>query len=116
MFNKNFFMIKKIMVFLFVFSVFTSTSVFAADPVSSSDGSDGGSMAVVLCNAMNFVTGTVGKTLASFVIIGVGLGFFTGKTSWGTMIGVTLGVSALFGAPAIIKAVTGGGNICDSNS
>ncbi|GMO65001.1 MAG: hypothetical protein Ta2D_11630 [Rickettsiales bacterium] len=91
-----------------------AASIPGGDTVSAgtSDTLSGGSMATVLCNVLGFVTGTVGKTLASFTIIGVGLGFFSGKVSWGAMIGVTLGISALFGSPAIIRAVTGGGEIC----
>ena len=76
--------------------------------VQKKENIDGGDMGTVLCNAMRFVTGGVGKTIASFIIIGVGITFFTGKASWGLMIGVALGVSAMFGAPAIINAVTGG--------
>lgn len=76
--------------------------------IGSATGS-GGDMQQVLCNVLKFVTGGVGKTLASFIIIGVGLGFFTGKVSWGLLIGVTLGIAAMFGAPAIIAAITGGG-------
>ena len=71
-------------------------------------------MAAVLCNVMRFVTGGIGKTIASFIIIGVGVGFFTGKVSWGVLIGVTLGISAMFGAPAIIGAMTGSAsNLCN---
>ncbi|MDD2840081.1 MAG: TrbC/VirB2 family protein [Rickettsiales bacterium] len=78
----------------------------SAATISSASGS-AGDMGVVLCNVLKFVTGTVGKTIASFIIIGVGLGFFTAKVSWGVLIGVTLGIAAMFGAPAIVKAVTG---------
>lgn len=85
----------------------------SATAISSASGS-AGDMGVVLCNVLKFVTGTVGKTIASFIIIGVGLGFFTGKVSWGVLIGVTLGIAAMFGAPAIIKAVTGDATlVCD---
>jgi len=82
--------------------------------VTSASGS-AGEMGIVLCNVLQFVTGTVGKTIASFIIIGVGVGFFTAKVSWGLLIGVTLGIAAMFGAPAIIKAVTGssGTSICE---
>jgi type IV secretory pathway VirB2 component (pilin) len=107
---------KSILLLVIILLVLTNVdSSFAAlsDPVSEATSSlSGGSMATVLCNVLGFVTGTVGKTLASFTIIGVGLGFFSGKVSWGAMIGVTLGISALFGSPAIIRAVTGGGDIC----
>ena len=99
--------------FTCIFAVFSGA--FAANSntagIISSTAGEGGDMQIVLCNVLRFVTGTVGKTLASFIIIGVGLGFFTGKVSWGLLIGVTLGISAMFGAPAIIKAITGGDNI-----
>lgn len=93
-----------------IFAVFSMTNTFAASnttTVISDYTGSAGDMQKVLCNVLKFVTGTVGKTLASFIIIGVGLGFFTGKVSWGLLIGVTLGISAMFGAPAIIRAVTG---------
>lgn len=98
-----------------IFAVFSMTGAFAegsgagAGIITDASG-DGGDMQTVLCNVLKFVTGTVGKTLASFIIIGVGLGFFTGKVSWGLLIGVTLGISAMFGAPAIINAITGSKN------
>ena len=63
-------------------------------------------MTKVLCNVYVFITGGIGKTICSFVIIGVGIGFFTGKVSWGTLIGVALGIASLFGGPSIMKAVT----------
>ena len=82
------------------------------DRLAEATGS-GGDMMIVLCNVLVFVTGGVGKTIASFIIIGVGIGFFTGKVSWGLLIGVTLGISAMFGAPAIIGAITGDSNFID---
>lgn len=72
-----------------------------------------GAMGTVLCNVLAFVTGGVGRTIASFIIIGIGVGFFTGKVTWGVLIGVTLGVAAMFGAPAIIKVIAGGDILCE---
>ncbi len=98
------------MFLLGLFALFlTTNAAFAANNTAiTSGGGSGGDMQIVLCNVLAFVTGGIGKTIASFIIIGVGLGFFTGKVSWGVLIGVTLGISAMFGAPAIVKAVTGG--------
>ena len=45
------------------------------------------SLTRVMCNALRIVTGTAGKTFAAFAIIAVGIGFFSGKVSWGLMIG-----------------------------
>jgi len=60
-----------------------------------------------ICNALKIVTGNGGKAFAAFAIISIGIGFFTGKVSWGLMIGCAAGIAALFGAPAIVAAITG---------
>ena len=60
-----------------------------------------------MCNALRVVTGSAGKTFAAFAIIATGIGFFTGKVSWGLMIGVTAGIAAMFGAPTIVAAISG---------
>ncbi len=64
-----------------------------------------------LCNLLNLVTGTGGKAFAAFAIISVGIGFFTGKVSWGLMIGVAAGIAAIFGAPTIVQALAGGSKL-----
>jgi type IV secretory pathway VirB2 component (pilin) len=61
-----------------------------------------------LCNALKIVTGSGGKAFAAFAIISCGIGFFTGKISWGLMIGITCGIAAMFGAPTIVAAISGG--------
>lgn len=95
-----------------IFSLFTMTNSAFATVIASGTGS-AGDMQVVLCNILKFVTGGIGKTIAAFIIIGVGIGFFIGKVTWGLLIGVTLGISAMFGAPAIVGALTGGtANYC----
>jgi len=60
-----------------------------------------------ICNALRVVTGSAGKTFAAFAIIATGIGFFTGKVSWGLMIGVTAGIATMFGAPSIVAAISG---------
>ncbi len=61
-----------------------------------------------ICNALKIVTGTGGKAFAAFAVIVAGIGFFSGKISWGLLIGVTCGIGALFGAPTIVAAISGG--------
>lgn len=91
-------MLKKLFL-LSLFTVLMMSASFASD--------EDDAMTKVLCNVYVFITGGIGKTICSFVIIGVGIGFFTGKVSWGTLIGVALGIASLFGGPSIMKAVTG---------
>lgn len=61
-----------------------------------------------LCNIFEIATGNGGKAFAAFAIISLGIGFFTGKVSWGLMIGVAAGIAAMFGAPTIVSAISGG--------
>lgn len=64
----------------------------------------------VMCNVLRIITGNAGKAFAAFAILSVGIGFFTGKVSWGLMIGVAAGIAAMFGAPTIVAAITGTSN------
>ncbi|GDX36146.1 hypothetical protein LBMAG18_06570 [Alphaproteobacteria bacterium] len=61
----------------------------------------------VMCNVLRVATGNAGKAFAAFAIISVGIGFFTGKVSWGLMVGVAAGIAAMFGAPQIVSAISG---------
>jgi type IV secretory pathway VirB2 component (pilin) len=65
------------------------------------------SLSKVMCNALRLVTGSAGKTFAAFAIIATGIGFFSGKVSWGLMIGVAAGIATMFGAPSIVAAISG---------
>ena len=59
------------------------------------------------CNALRIVMGGAGKTFATFAVIATGIGFFTGKVSWGLMIGVAAGIATMFGGPSIVSAISG---------
>ena len=65
------------------------------------------SLTRVMCNALKIVTGSAGKTFATFAVIATGIGFFTGKVSWGLMIGVAAGIATMFGGPSIVAAISG---------
>lgn len=60
-----------------------------------------------VCNSLQMVTGSGGKAFAAFSIISVGIGFFTGKVSWGLMVGVAAGIGVIFGAPSLLSAISG---------
>lgn len=73
----------------------------------SSDASASSAIDSVMCNASNIVTGPAGKAFASFAVISVGIGFFTGRISWGLMIGVAMGIATIYGAPTVVSSLTG---------
>ncbi len=85
-----------------------SSDAFAESYGSQTAGANNNVLVDVMCNVMQIITGNAGKAFAAFAIISIGIGFFTGKVSWGLMIGVAAGIAAMFGAPAIVSAIAGG--------
>ncbi len=78
-----------------------------AQTAYTSTSTDTNALSTTMCNAMKLVTGNAGKAFAAFAIISLGIGFFTGKISWGLMIGVSMGIAAMFGAPSVVSALSG---------
>ncbi len=99
-------------VFLAVAPVLTpvmSSEAFAqatGTGTDTTDTPDNNILVTTMCNALKIATGNGGKAFAAFAIISVGIGFFTGKVSWGLMIGVAMGIAAMFGAPSIVAALS----------
>ena len=65
-----------------------------------------------ICNLMNVVTGNAGRAVVGVVVIVVGIMFFLGKVTWSLVLAIALGAGAIFGAPAIVKIVTGKAFTC----
>lgn len=78
-----------------------------AQTTTTTDTTETNILTKTMCRALEIVQGTAGKAFAAFAIISVGIGFFTGKVSWGLMIGVAAGIAAMFGAPSIVAAISG---------
>ncbi|OFW80076.1 MAG: hypothetical protein A2887_01290 [Alphaproteobacteria bacterium RIFCSPLOWO2_01_FULL_40_26] len=86
-----------------------SSDAFAQSGTTVSTTTSSNVLVDTVCNVLKIITGNAGKAFAAFAIISVGIGFFTGKVSWGLMIGVAAGIAAMFGAPSIVSAITGKG-------
>ena len=106
---KNF---AKLLALCFLSLVVSQSSAFATKNTTSFNDNP---MARVLCNVYKIVTGNVGKTFCAFAIVAAGVGFFTGKLNWGLLIALVLGISAIFGAPKIISAITGTSGLACTN-
>lgn len=103
---------KKTSLFTVAFLVFTVFFVLNAH--AEEDLVNQNALVAVMCNALDLITGGTGKTIATFAVIGLGIGFFLGKISWGLMLSIALGVAALFGAPTIVNAIAGGTFDCST--
>ena len=88
---------------------FAQGTALAADEIVKDASANISSNALtrVMCNALKIVMGGAGKTFATFAVIATGIGFFTGKVSWGLMIGVAAGIATMFGGPSIVAAISG---------
>jgi len=93
-------------VFALVMVMLFSLPAIGNAQTSSSASSDSNALTKVLCNVYKITTGKAGKTFAAFAVISAGVGFFTGKLQWGLLIALVLGISAIFGAPSIVSAIT----------
>ena len=91
-----------LMLAMFVFALFQPNFAFAQEGNLNNS-----PIARGLCNLFELAGGNIGKAIAIFAIVAVGFGFFTGKFSIALVIGITLGIGILFGAPKIISALTG---------
>ncbi len=110
------FLAKTLILSFFFVAVSPVVSVIGASEAFAQSTSDANHNMLVdtLCNAMKIVTGKAGKAFAAFAVISLGIGFFTGKVSWGLMIGVAAGIAAMFGAPTIVAAIGGGDKSLDN--
>ena len=101
---KTFNLKSTILICLLSLSIIFLASTYASAQESTPDRNK---FSEVMCRVLDIATGTGGKAFAAFAIISVGIGFFTGKVSWGLMIGVAAGIAAIFGAPSIVAAISG---------
>lgn len=63
----------------------------------------------LFCNIIQFVTGNIGKGIATIALIVIGLGALMGKISWGMALIVAIGIAVVFGAGNIVDAISGQG-------
>jgi type IV secretion system protein VirB2 len=60
-----------------------------------------------LCNAVNQLTGTIGRSIAIIVVISMAIMLFLGKVSWGLAIATGVGMGILFGAKDVVDILSG---------
>ncbi len=60
-----------------------------------------------LCTILGFLTGNIGKAIAAFALVFLGISLFLGKVSWGLAISTALGVATIFGAPQLVETLGG---------
>jgi len=84
--------------------------LLVTDPAfaAGTNAGSGGDLETILCNALSIVQGGVGRSIAAFAIIFIGISLFLGKVSWGVAIATVLGIGAIFGASTIVSGLGGG--------
>ncbi|MBL6785164.1 MAG: TrbC/VirB2 family protein [Rickettsiales bacterium] len=87
------------------------------DPAFATGGAavgTGGDLEQILCNALSIVQGGVGRTIAAFAVIFIGISLFLGKVSWGVAIATVLGIGAIFGATTIVEGLGADQSSCQA--
>lgn len=101
---------------LIIFTLHNSTAL-ADDTAVGGGGGDTDEVTKVMCNIIGYITGTVGKPIAIIVVISVAIMLFLGKLSWGLGMAIAIGIGLLFGAPSVIKTITGdSGELCPAQN
>ena len=83
-------------------------NLFEVVSSTSNNSSDDGTSPLedVLCNILELLQGGIGKGIAAFAIIFMGISLFLGKVSWGLAISTALGIGAMFGAISVVDAIS----------
>ena len=61
----------------------------------------------IICNAVNQLTGNIGRSIAILIVISLAISLFLGKVSWGMAIAVAVGMGILFGAKDVVDLLSG---------
>ncbi len=61
----------------------------------------------VICNAVQELTGPIGRAIAVLIVISLAIALFLGKVTWGLAIAVAVGLGVLFGAPTVVALLSG---------
>ena len=59
-------------------------------------------MGDVLCTVIGWMTGNLGRGLATLAVSIIGVGAMLGKASWGLALTVGIGIAVIFNAPTIV--------------
>jgi len=92
--------------YFFLFSFFAL--VIALNPSQAfAAGTAETQLEATLCTILKFLTGNIGKAIAAFALVFLGISLFLGKVSWGLAISTALGVATIFGAPKLVQTLGG---------
>lgn len=61
----------------------------------------------ILCNAVNQLTGGIGRAISIIIIISCAFMLFLGKISWGLGISIAIAMGLLFGAGSVVNMLSG---------
>ena len=102
------------MTFCIMLMAFLTTDAYLAKVALASGGgsADLGKITQVICQAVDALTGTIGKSISVLVVISMALMLFLGKVSWGLAIMVAVGMGILFGARDVVGWLSDGPQAC----
>ena len=88
--------------------IFAPINFVKADPTIDPAKPSDNKITDIICNAVNELTGPIGRAIAILIIISLAISLFLGKVSWGMAIAVAVGMGILFGAKGIVDLLAKG--------
>ena len=80
--------------------------LFLTNPIIARADTDAAS---TLSNVLQYLTGPVGKVVATLAIVGMGYACFAmGRVAKGYFVSVVIGIAIIFGANTLLGVITGG--------
>ena len=100
--------------YFFLFSFFALAMVLSPS-IAEAAATAETQLEATLCTILKFLTGNIGKAIAAFALVFLGISLFLGKVSWGLAISTALGVATIFGAPQIVSTLGGTASAIDAD-
>lgn len=69
---------------------------------------------IVLCNVVTMIWSDIGRGIATIAVMVMGIMAAIGKASWGQALLLAIGISLVFGAPAIVPQLIYGKSVVSS--
>ncbi len=105
------------LLFIFTISYYLFPELlFATTETTKIGGDNSNAIAIVICNVVKQLTGSIGQALSTVAVIFIGIGLFMGKISWGLALGIAVGIAMLFGAESVVTWISGAKFACQEGT
>jgi type IV secretion system protein VirB2 len=92
---------------LIFFSLILCLVVNLSTAYGADDSTNVNEISKVMCNAIDLLTGSIGKSITVVIIISLGIMLLLGKVTWGVAIALAIGIGVIFGSTEFVQLLSG---------